>query len=277
MIGVEIGSKTFPLPENWDEVFASGKYLDVVEVNFTETDPVEARKKILFKLLGMDGLAIGAALGAGNSKQRDALSETINEFTAMQIVEECFPVLDFIFTPELFTKNPLPHLVVEWVHLYGPADNMAEQSGAEMEECGWAYAEFIKTKEEYYLDHLIASMYRPRDAEFDRKYVPKRAKKIGMLDPIVKRGILLWYQMVEESWKRQYEFLYEQSGEGEPAQQSPEESSPIDSLSISRIVRMLAGTKRGTVEDVRKMERQEIFFELAELEREREEAENSKR
>lgn len=279
MIALDIGSMTYDLPESWTEVVAAGKYLDVVRVNYTHSVGEEAiaKMKVIEVLTGLNGYELGRAGNAGNAKQRIDLALKLDDFIAEQIVYEVFPLLDFIFEPELLTVNPLPVIKYNGVSYYGPGEKMMEQTGAEMEECGFAHSEFVKTGDEAYLDLLVAAMYRPKRFVFGQKlpYSPelaaRQAKVFKGLDPILKRGVLLFYEMCEEWWRRTYESLYEQYG-NDGTQDAPE----IDSLANSRILRALAGEKRGLVNDVRQMPRQEIYFELAELERERRELEKKK-
>lgn len=264
MIAIDIHNSTFALPENWDEVIDRGKYLEVVRINYTETDITQAKIRVLSALSGLDGVALGGALGAATAEKRGEQAASLSAFFALQVVEELFPLLDFIFTPELFTRNPLAVIRHGGKKYYGHADNLTRQTGAEMEETGWAYTEWIKTNDEKYMDHLVAALYRPAGTLFDREAVTGRAAVFATLDPVVKRGVLMWYEMCEEWWRRQYEALY----------RSAEKEGERDSLANSRLMRTLAGEKRGTVNAVREMSRDEIFFELSELERERQQMEN---
>lgn len=273
MIALEIGNKTFDLPENWGEILSLKKYLDVVEVLYTHTGEqrLQALMQMLNTVCGVNGYDLGIAFNKGNAKQRNELANELSSFVAMQFYEEVFPVLAYLFELPDFEDNPIPSIKVGKLKLHGPRQRMEKQTGAEMEQCGWAYGEFIKTGEEQYLDKLIAAMYRPRlfywigpVRSYSAIRADKMEKTIAALHPIVKRGILLYYEACEHWWYTTYEDLYEGAG-GEPGE--------IDSLSNSRIVRALAGNKRGTVEQVRQMTRDEIYFELSELERERRELE----
>lgn len=271
MIALDIGTQTFPLPENWQEVVSSGKYLDVVKINYTAANEPEARHQMLTALAGINGYEIGKAFGAATASKRNKLADEIGGFLAVQILEEVYPVFDFIFKPELLTDNPLPLIKHNGITYYGPGEKLAEQTGAEMEECGQAYAEYIKTGHEIWLNRLVAALYRPKGKPFNGKQTELYAKRFATLDEITKRGVLLFYEMCEAWWRETYEFLYN-TAPGQPAA-AAEEPAAIDSLAISRIIRTLAGGKRGTVDAVRQMPRHEIYFELAELERERREME----
>jgi len=260
MIAIDIGKETFSLPENWEEVIRTGKYMEVVRINYTETDVAEAKKQMLFALAGMTPERVAKAMNLATATDRKKKAAELDLYMAVQIVEEVFPALDFIFEPQLFTINPIPFIEHQGRGYYGHTDNLTKQTGAEMEDAGWAYAEYVKSGDEMFLNHLVASLYRQSGEKYSKEGVEKQAKAFATLDPLVKRGVLLWYEMCEQWWKRQYEFLY--TGTGEP--------QDIDSLSNSRLIRALAGDKRGTVNAVREMSRDEIFFELSELERQRE-------
>ena len=258
MVKVELGPKYFALPESWPDVIASGQYLAVVTIlafiaGRDRANRLSACEQIV-KLYG------GKALSAAPIPESEVIP------SAMRIIEHCYPVLDFIFDIKdkdgnllLLVDNPFPELVHEGVKYKGKGRYMSPMTGAEMEECSWAYAEYSKGGDIAMLDKVIEQLYTPE--------VPLskggRGISLATLPPIYKMGIKFWYESCETWWRLMHLKLYEEKSETDKA---------VDSLSISRMIRGIAGPKRGTVEHVRAMKRDEIYFELMELDREYEEA-----
>lgn len=276
MIAIDIAGKTFVLPENWAEVIKHGKYLPVATAFYQRSETRDhAKLKFLELLSGMNGYELGKILKAATQKERQTAALELSPYFALQVLEEIFPELEYLFN-EVFTDNPLPVVRCGALRLYGPAEKLAKQTGAEMMATAWAYAEYVKTGNPEYLHTLIAMLYRPRMFYFigprltADALTPWLIKQVAALPVPVKCGILLWYEMCEKWWRQTYAHLYEPDT-------SDNDATEIDSLAVSRIVRSMAGAKRGTVEQVKLLTRDEIYFELHELKREADEAEQRSR
>lgn len=276
MIAIDIANATFALPESWAEVIKHGKYLPVAETLYTRFESKDhAKVRLLEMLSGLTGYELGKLLKAATPAERQAAALQLSPYFALQVLEEIFPELEFLFT-EVFTENPLPVVQCGALRLYGPADKLAKQTGAEMMATAWAYAEYVKTENPEYLHTLIALLYRPRWFYFTGPRATADAltawliKQVAKLPVPVKCGILLYYEMCEKWWRQTYAHLYDPDT-------SDNEAAEIDSLAVSRIVRSMAGAKRGTVEQVKLLTRDEIYFELHELKREADEAEKRSR
>lgn len=260
MLELRVNDKPYKLPENWQEVIKAGKYVPLMAALQLQGNAQQLRHLALLAITGIaaDDLADGMMV-------------------ATTLMDEVYPALDYIFKPEAFTECPIPSFTEFLESFYAPLDKLADQSAGEMEECGWAYAEYTKTQDEQYLNHLVAALYLPESEgnsmakrHFDKNSVAARTKLFERLTPACKLGILLWYENCEHWWAEQNGNLYKKQSTAKDG----EEIEPIDSLAISRLVRKLAGLVRGTVEDIRKtMRRDEIYFELQERERERIESE----
>lgn len=255
MVKVNLGDVSIGLPENWAELIKQGYYLDVIKI-LNECDTKAKACELLFFFFL-------------KNKKVD-LPESLAEFASMKIAEECFPIFDFIFDIPCI-ECPIPFFKFKGTYYYGPGDRLLPQTGAEMEECSWAYMEYSKNQDEALLNHLVACLYRPKATfslslkrkPFDKNDVEKRANDFKELDTLLKLGIKFWSENCESWWFQTYKHLYEGSGSDEIA----------DSLGTSRLVRALAGQKRGTVDMVRQIDRDEIYFELSELHREAKEME----
>jgi hypothetical protein len=256
MTKINLGDISFDIPDNWEELIKLGHYLPVVNILSHATTKAEIYPELFSYFLDLNN---------------PNLPDTVIDHASTMIVDEVYPCFNFIFE-EVFTINPIPHFSFQAKTYYGPGDMLLPMCGAEMEECAWAYFEYIKTDNPAMLDYLIAVMYRKKRlfafnakdkrVAFDKSKTENNAASIANLDMLTKLGIKFWYENCESWWKKQHEYLYPKSETSDDA---------IDSLGISRLIRALAGQKRGTVADVRLMDRDEIFFELTELYKESEE------
>lgn len=256
MILIETNKARYTLPETWQELIATGHYPAAAEILFSGKPEAAMRVQLMALLSGFNGYELGKLLKAATNKQRQAAQ--VSHFIATQIFEEVLPALDFIFKQPLL-ENPLPQIVVDGATYTGETGRMEKQTGGNMEHCAWAASEYYNTKDEQYLTELLAGLYNHRT----------QAQKFAAAPRPLKLGALLYYNFVEEWWRTQYSFLYDDPAEPIPGSDA-EEPAKADSLQTSRLIRMLAGNKRGTVEQVRLMPRDEIYFELAEISREAE-------
>jgi len=268
MIAIELGNRTFGLPENWTEIVQNNLFEKVAEVNATCTTREQAQLVLVELLSGMNAYAVAKAFGAATPEQRNALAQNISHQVAAQMMEEVFPCIDFIFN-EPCTINPLPELLHKGIRYQGPDEKLQSQTGYEMEECAWAYAEYTKTGDVKYLNRLVATLYRPcrfiwlgKAKAYNPGETDANEKRLASLSLKTKLSILFFYQMCEAWWAKEYAFLYDTEPDTEKA------NDKVDSLSVSRLIRGMAGGKRGTINDVRAMQRHEIYFELAEQWRE---------
>ena len=253
MVKVELRGSYFALPENWPDVIASGHYLTVVTIlafitGKDKSNRLSACEQIV-RLYGSE------AMGRAQYTEVEIIQ------AAMKIVDECYPVLDFIFETTdkngnllVLVDNPLPKLNHKGVEYIGKGTYLKPMTGREMEECSWAYAEYSKSGDIAMLDTLIGQLYKPQNG---------KPSDLASLPAIYKMGIKFWYESCETWWRLMHLKLYEDN---------PNPDTPVDSLSISRMLRGIAGPKRGTIEQVRDIPRDEIYFELMELDREYEEA-----
>ena len=179
---------------------------------------------------------------------------------SMQLIDECYPVLKFIFD-SYCTSCPMPEIKAGHITYRGKGARLLPMKGHEMEDCAWAYAEYQKTGNEEMLDTIIGILYQPKWKIFTP--LARKTQGLKLLDPLTKLGIKFWYENCEAWWFTMYKSLYDSGGK-------PDRKP--DSFTISRLIRGLAGPKRGTVDMVRQMNRDEIYFELSELDRENDKA-----
>ncbi|MCW3127214.1 MAG: hypothetical protein JWO03_2872 [Bacteroidetes bacterium] len=257
MLTVNLGNQTFAVPTSWNEVIRSGRYLEVIQIlAFSPAGDTEGnRADILERIMRLyaDGALEATDVAPGHVPS-----------AAMMLIDECYPALAFIFD-DYCIDPPMAKIRHKGITYTSKGPRMLPMTGREMEDCAWAYAEWIKTGDIVMLDNIIAHLYRPKWIWMRHWPFRTMAKKnLAELPSMTKLGIKFWYESTEAWWKFMYRSLYE----GDSASQR----AP-DSLAVSRIIRAIAGPKRGDVDKVRTLDRDEIMFELAELEREREEAE----
>lgn len=257
MVKVNLGDQTFPLPESWDDVISSGRYLDVVAILAiapAAPDSLEIRYYIYEKML---------FLYSDGALEKTNIPPTLIPAASMQLIDECYPILKFIFDTQC-TSCPIPSIRHRGFTYTAKGQYMLPMTGEEMEECAHSYAEYQKTGDIAFLDKIISTLYRPKWKALRHLLSDDR---LASLPPMVKLGIKFWYENCEAWWYARYSHLYKSSHTPGAAH--------LDSLTVSRLIRGLAGPKRGTVEQVRLMNRDEIYFELSELDREREDAEHA--
>lgn len=260
MVKLNIGAYSTAVHESWEEVISTGKYLEIIAILSSSLSKDEAKQKLISYYLNGSDIDI---------------PESLIDSASAKIIDEVYPLFNYIFD-KVFVINPIPQFYFKGRKYVGPSEKLLPQTGAEMEECAWAYFEYKKTNDEKYLNHLIAVLYRPsklftrqkdKRKAFKKDAVEDRAIKLASIHPLLKQGIKFFYENCEVWWKDTYSKLYEGSETS---------TEKVDSLGVSRLVRALAGQKRGTVDMVRLIDRDEIYFELFELNREADEAkENS--
>lgn len=271
MIAIDIGKRTFEMPENWAEVIKLGRYQAFIESLMQPGEPDEARWRALQALAAFNGYDIGKEFRAANTAQRHELAELTDSFLAMQVEEELMPAMAFIFDEkklEPLIECPIPFIQIGLRKYYAPDEALRCQTGEEMEATENAYMLYREDGKEENLHRMVAMLYRPRkwlpDGKEDVRQpmddagVAKREKLFANLEPWQLQGILFWYEQCNLYYSRFYDELFRGS-DGEP-----------DPLAWSKIIRAIAGDKRGTVNEVReRMTRSEIFFELEQLEADR--------
>jgi hypothetical protein len=136
--------------------------------------------------------------------------------------------LDFLFNEVSLTRNLLPVLRTGRRKYFGPADAMMNCTFGEFTMANSQLDTFSKTKEQKYLDEMVAVLYRPRkwfwfirkaysdDQDSRKKFVnrslKRRCQKIARLDYEVKYSIFLFFSGVLNSLPQLYPYVYEQQG-----------------------------------------------------------------
>ena len=136
--------------------------------------------------------------------------------------------LDFLFKEVSLTKNLLPVLQTGRRKYLGPVDAMMNCTFGEFTMANSLLDSFSKTKEQKYLDEMVAVFYRPRKwfwfirkcftdnqdprKSFVNRTLKKRCRRISRLDYEIKYSIFLFFSGVLNSLPLLYPYIYEQQG-----------------------------------------------------------------
>ena len=136
--------------------------------------------------------------------------------------------LDFLFKEVSLTKNLLPDLRNGRRKYLGPADAMMNCTFGEFTMANSLLDSFSKTKEQKYLDEMVAVLYRPRKwfwfiqksftdnqdprKRFVNRSLKRRCQRIARLDNEVKYSIFLFFSGVLNTLPLLYPYVYEQQG-----------------------------------------------------------------
>jgi len=136
--------------------------------------------------------------------------------------------LDFLFKEVSLTKNLLPVLRTGRRKYFGPEDAMMNCTFGEFTMANSLLDSFSKTREQKYLDEMVAVFYRPRKwfwfirkaysdnqdprKKFVNRSLKRRCQRIATLDYEVKYSIFLFFSGVLNSLPLLYPYVYKQHG-----------------------------------------------------------------
>lgn len=258
----------FALPANMEEIIAAGKYLPVVEVlNTVYKNQSEARWAMLQTLTGLTGFDLGKQLGAPTPASRTAAAENIDWYDAMEIADNVFPAMDFIFDNEPFLTNPIKQFTHNGILYEGPDDKLLNQTGAEWKISHHAQVLYTKTNDEKHLRTMLAANWHPV-VTGNRCMLCEDAMEQKQFDTLpveIVRGFYLWYLHCEKFWNDKFELLYINADT---------ESKPAKGKEVWDLMFELSGNSLGVNYDiVQTRTRQEVFMGLEKLEKTRQELE----
>lgn len=102
-------------------------------------------------------------------------------------------------------KNPLPSVETYDAILHGPVFNIDKNGLVDTDIVAQEYVDamgfyilYQKTKKEDFLDRLVASLYRPEREKYDSFQCQQRLIYIQCLDINTRKGILLFFQNIQE-------------------------------------------------------------------------------
>lgn len=193
---------------------------------------------------------------------------SISNFCTVQLLE-ISEKLSFFFDKEsFFVDTPFTTFTKNGIRYAFPYISLREISGKTLENIDVLINAYKLTNDKKLMAKCVAELYYPTHFlcfKLPKFILPFIAKEI-LLDDLDNNIIILWYNNIKRYYYNQAPDIfsfYEES-----------ENINIDMESWRKILRALAGEKRGSVENVReKMNMDEIFFELRMLNQEREKIE----
>ena len=204
---VEIDGKTYFMPSDWNELTRQ-QVLFISRLFQEQLTMMDFKLRVLLEFLSL--------------KQK--VIKRIHHDDAYFLCES----FDFLFKEVSLTKNLLPVLRTGRRKYFGPADAMMNCTFGEFTMANSLLDSFSKTREQKYLDEMVAVFYRPRKwfwfirkaysdnqdprKKFVNRSLKRRCQSIASLDYEVKYSIFLFFSGVLNSLPLLYPYVYEQQG-----------------------------------------------------------------
>ena len=203
---VEIDGRTYFMPSDWNELTRK-QVLFISRLFQEQLAMMDFKLRVLLKFLSL--------------KQK--VIKRIHHDDAYFLCES----FDFLFKEVSLTKNLLPVLRTGRRKYFGPEDAMMNCTFGEFTMANSLLDSFSKTKEQNYLDEMVAVFYRPRKwfwfirksftdnqdprKKFVNRSLKKRCQKIFRLDYEIKYSVFLFFSGVLNSLPVLYPYVYQQN------------------------------------------------------------------
>ena len=205
---VEIDGKTYSMPSCWNEL--TRKQLAYVSCLFQgQLSMVDFKLRALFDFLPI----------------RPKVIKRIHPEDAYFLCE----TLDFLFSEVSLTKNLLPVIMTGRRKCTGPSDAMMNGTFGEFTMANSMLDAFAKTKEQKYLDEMVAVLYRPKKwfwfirkaftdnqdprQRFASRSLKSRCKSMSAVDYSIKYSVFLFFSGILNALPMLYPYVYEHKGE----------------------------------------------------------------
>jgi len=205
---VVIDGKTYLTPSDWNEL-TKKQVLFVSRLFQGQLTMVDFKLRALFDFLSA----------------RPKVTKRIHPEDAYFLCES----LDFLFKEVSLTRNLLPVIRTGWRKCVGPSDAMMNCTFGEFTMANSLLDSFSKTKEQKYLDEMVAVFYRPRKwfwfirkaftdnqdprKKFVNRSLKKRCTRIASVDYDIKYSVFLFFSGVQNSLPVLYPYVYQQKGD----------------------------------------------------------------
>ena len=205
---VVIDGKTYLTPSDWNEL-TKKQVLFVSRLFQGQLSMVDFKLRALFDFLSV----------------RPKVTIRIHPEDAYFLCES----LDFLFKEVSLTRNLLPVIRAGWRTFVGPSDAMMNCTFGEFTMANSLLDSFSKTREQKYLDEMVAVLYRPKKwfwfirkaftdnqdprKKFVNRSLKKRSTRMAALDYNVKYSVFLFFSGVLNSLPALYPYVYQQKGE----------------------------------------------------------------
>jgi len=161
-----------------------------------------------------------------------------------------------------------------WFRYYGPSDRLASSTIQEFRFAELYYLAYQKTKEEKYIDQLIATLYRKKGAnnlkldnriQVSQVLINNNAGKMKKLNPVLRSAIIFNYEGCRQYIFHKYPTIFKTTGSENKSNKLPD---------LEGIIKTVAGGKFGTFKET---EDTALYIFLDHLADEIEAAERNKR
>lgn len=198
-IRIEDGKKVIRrrTPENWNE--CTLRQLQFISQVIFSADPnrvKQSREEILVFFLDLKW----KVLRNMNQAQLDGLQ----------------PAIDFLFKDIALTKNPLPVIQTGRHWLHGPTDELKSITAGEFAFADRFLFAYMKTKEQRFLDLLVATLYRKKNGLFDEEKIEELLPVIARLDNRYKLPILCFYLGSRRHITQSHPAVFPKGGKSKP-------------------------------------------------------------
>lgn len=271
-------SEVYSLPESWDEVSADNLYR-YLEILHTEENIDTAKIMILQAWMNIPSEVFTDVSPSTPRSKRSHVSE----YLVTEMEEKLLPHMDIFFEDKSLEKWIIPTLRIPGKNIiyHGPSDMMQNVSAEEYTSAAHYHQMIFQGEEmdEHALRMFVASHYRPQRSDgiaaghpryngdmrepFNENNLELIAENLSRLSQYKLLAVRFVWQMIMKRYAEMEEFSLVFSGDGKKQAYTD----------WDRIIRNIAGDKRGQVAEVRSMPMFEVFHEIQYLEEERREIE----
>lgn len=264
--------KPYYFPEKWDELNPE-QLTTLIEIVKTEPDNHTAKLLILREWMKLPSQQFADMV----LQKKYEESKQINHFFIAEVEEKLLPFLDPFLEYNGFEVNIMKKLVVPGLRketLIGFSDRMESISAAEYSYASHFYQLYVEDPTDISnLHKFVACLYRPQRtdgilpghadyngdmrAPFNSENIDFLAAKVAKISPVKLQAVKFCFERISK-WIAElenYEFVFK----GDPDKEA-------DYVDWDRIIRMVAGDKLGSLENVRKLPILGVFQELQYLE-----------
>ncbi len=205
---VEIDGKTYFTPSDWNEL-TKKQVLFVSRLFQGQLTTVDFKLRALFYFLSV----------------KPKVTKRIHPEDAYFLCES----LDFLFKDVSLTRNLLSAIRTGCRKYEGPVDAMMNCTFGEFTMANSLLDSFSKTKDQKYLDEMVAVLYRPKKwfwfvrkaftdnqdprKKFVNRSLKKRCNRMAELDFNVKYSVFLFFSGVLNSLPVLYPYVYQHKGD----------------------------------------------------------------
>jgi hypothetical protein len=211
MLDAQLGRYRRRLATNWNEL-TGAQLLAVVAVRQRPfAQPTQLADALLEILLDLPAPAFARLNVVQRVELRPLtrfLATTAPPLTAQLLPCLTLPFLRFIEQPR---------------HFYGPREAFRNLRFDEFIFADTFYLRYLQTKQDKWLDQLVATLYRPerrpyrpkavnyagdRREDFNEHLLPARAEQLAKLPAHLKQAVLLYYQGCRRLLEQRYEYVF---------------------------------------------------------------------